>query len=114
MKSITYINEIFSRTEVELSYENNKENPVEIIVEVPMRSEIIFKHLTIKIKDKIIETKVIESNKAEEKYNDAIASGNTGIASSYDMDKKVCSLKIGNLPENETLIFIILLFNLLI
>jgi hypothetical protein len=48
MKSITYINEIFSRTEVELSYENNKENPVEIIVEVPMRSEIIFKHLTIK------------------------------------------------------------------
>ena len=104
MKSITYINEIFSRTEVELSYENNKENPVEIIVEVPMRSEIIFKHLTIKIKDKIIETKVIESNKAEEKYNDAIASGNTGIASSYDMDKKVCSLKIGNLPENETLI----------
>ena len=103
MKCITYINEIYSRTELELSYKNNKENPVEIIIEVPMRSEIIFNKLIIKLKDKIIETKVIESNKAEEKYNDAISSGNTGITSSYNTERKVCSLKIGNLPENETL-----------
>ena len=47
MKSITYLNEIYSRTEVELSYKNNEENPVEIIVEVPMRSEIIFSKLII-------------------------------------------------------------------
>ena len=103
MKSITYINEIYTRTEVDLSYKNNEENPVEIIVEVPMRSEIIFNKLIIKIKDKIIEAKVIESTRAEEKYNDAISSGNTGIASSYDINKKVCSLKIGNLPPNEIL-----------
>ena len=103
MKSITYINEIYTRTEVDLSYKNNEENPVEIIVEVPMRSEIIFSKLIIKIKDKIIEAKVIESTRAEEKYNDAISSGNTGIASSYDINKKVCSLKIGNLPPKETL-----------
>ena len=103
MKCITYINEIYSRTELELSYKNDKENPVEIIIEVPMRSEIIFNKLIIKLKDKIIETKVIESNKAEEKYNDAISSGNTGITSSYNTERKVCSLKIGNLPENETL-----------
>ena len=105
MKCITYINEIYSRTELELSYKNDKENPVEIIIEVPMRSEIIFNKLIIKLKDKIIETKVIESNKAEEKYNDAISSGNTGITSSYNTERKVCSLKIGNLPENETLTF---------
>ena len=103
MKCITYINEIYSRTELELSYKNDKENPVEIIIEVPMRSEIIFNKLIIKLKDKIIETKVIENNKAEEKYNDAISSGNTGITSSYNTERKVCSLKIGNLPENETL-----------
>ena len=79
MKSTTYINEIYSRTEVELSYKNNEENPVEITIEVPMRSEIIFNRLIIKMKDKIIETKVIKNDKAEEKYNDAISSGNTGI-----------------------------------
>ena len=76
---------------------------VEITIEVPMRSEIIFNRLIIKMKDKIIETKVIENDKAKEKYNDAISSGNTGIASSYDINKKVCSLKIGNLPPNEIL-----------
>ena len=68
-----------------------------------MRSEIAFNNFTARIKDKIIKSKVTESNKAEEKYNDAIASGNTGIASSYDEKRKIFSLKIGNLPKHETL-----------
>ena len=63
----------------------------------------IFNYFTAKITNKIIKSKVIESNKAEEKYNDAIASGDTGIASSYDSSKKICSLKIGNLPKGEIL-----------
>ena len=103
MKVIAYINEIYSKTEIELSYKNEEENPIEIIVEIPLRVEIIFNYFTAKIKNKIIKSKVIESNKAEKKYNDAIASGNTGIASSYDSSKKICSLKIGNLPKGEIL-----------
>ena len=68
-----------------------------------MKAEIVFNYFIAKIKDKIIKSKVIESNKAKEKYNDAIASGNTGITSTYDIEQKVCSLTIGNLPSNETL-----------
>ena len=103
MKVTTYINEIFSKTEVELTYKNTSKNSVELIIEIPIRAEIIFNYFIAKINDKVIKSKVIESNKAEEKYNDAIASGNTGIASSYDIKAKICSLKIGNLPKNETL-----------
>ena len=103
MKVTTYINEIYSETEVEISYKNTKEDSVELIVEIPIRTEIIFNYFTAKINDKIIKSKVIETNKAEEKYTDAIASGNKGIATSYDNENKICSLKIGNLLNNETL-----------
>ena len=103
MKVTTSINEIYSKTEVEINYKNTKETSIELIVEIPLRSEIIFDYFVAKIKDKIIKSKVIESNKAEEKYNDAIASGNTGIATMYDEENKICSVKIGNLPKKETL-----------
>ena len=103
MKVVTFINEIYSKTEIEIEYKNKSENSIELIVEIPLRFDIIFNNFIAKIKDKIIKSKVIESNKAEEKYNDAIASGNTGIATTYDEKNKICSLKIGNLPQNETL-----------
>ena len=103
MKVTTFINEIYSKTQVEISYKNTKEESIELIIEIPIRTEIIFNYFTAKINDKIIKSKVIETNKAEEKYTDAIASGNKGIATSYDKDSKICSLKIGNLLNNETL-----------
>ena len=103
MKVVTFINEIYSKTEIEIEYKNKSENSIELIVEIPLRFDIIFNNFIAKINDKIIKSKVIESNKAEEKYNDAIASGNTGIATTYDEKNKICLLKIGNLPQNETL-----------
>ena len=81
MKVSTFINEIYSTTEVELSYKNSNKDSIELIIEIPMKVEIVFNYFIAKIKDKIIKSKVIESNKAEEKYNDTIASGNTGITS---------------------------------
>ena len=103
MKVITSINEIYSKTVIEINYKNTEKKSIELIVEIPLKSDIILNYFIGKIKDKIIKSKVIESNKAEEKYNDAIASGNTGITTNYDEKNKICSLKIGNLPENETL-----------
>ena len=91
MKINIYINQIYAKTEVEinyLNYQNLKNNPIEIIFEIPLRLEIVFDHFIAKIKDKIIKSKVIESNKAEEKYNDAISKGNTGIISTYNLEEK--------------------------
>ena len=103
MRVNTHINQVYSQTEVELNYKNSTDSPIEIIVEIPLRKEIIFDHFIAKIKDKIIKSKVIESNKAEEKYNDAIAKGNTGISSTYNLEQKTCCIKIGNIPPKEEL-----------
>ena len=45
----------------------------------------------------------MEKEKAEEKYNDAIAQGNTGLTTSYKLDEKLYEVKIGNLPAKEYL-----------
>ena len=99
----TYANEIYSKTEVVLNYVNDEDNPIELIIEIPMRAEIIFENFVAKIKDQIIKSKIIETEKAEEKYTDAIAKGDTGVATSYNLEEKLYSVKIGNLPAKETL-----------
>ena len=99
----TYSNEIYSKTEVILNYTNNKDNPIELIIEIPIRTELIFESFIAKIKDRIIKSKIMEKEKAEEKYNDAIAQGNTGLTTSYKLDEKLYEVKIGNLPAKESL-----------
>ena len=99
----TYANEIYSKNEVVLNYVNNKDNPIELIIEIPMKEELIFESFIAKIKDQIIKSKIIETEKAEEKYTDAIAKGDTGVATSYNLEDKLYSVKIGNLPVKETL-----------
>ena len=86
-----------------LHYINKKDNPIELFIEIPMRSELIFDSFIAKIKDEIIKSKIVEKEKAEEKYNDAMAKGNTGILTSYNLEEKFYSVKIGNLPSKETL-----------
>ena len=41
MKVTTSINEIYSKTEVEINYKNTKETSIELIVEIPLRSDIL-------------------------------------------------------------------------
>ena len=57
MKVVTYINEIYSKTEIEIEYKNKSENSIELIVEIPLRFDIIFNNFIAKIKDKIIKSK---------------------------------------------------------
>ena len=67
-------------------------------------------NFVVSIDDKIIISKVMSKEKAEEKYNDAIASGNVGFISSYKDNYKSYSVNIGNIePKKEvklTTIFI--------
>ena len=99
----TYSNEIYSKIEVTLHYINKEEDPIELIIEIPIRTELIFDSFIAKIKDKIIKSKIVEKEKGEEKYNDAIAKGNTGVVTSYNLEEKLYSVKIGNLPSKEIL-----------
>ena len=52
--------------------------------------------------DKEIETTILEKEKAKQKYDDAVAQGNTAVNMTYDEElPKVLSLNIGNIPEGE-------------
>ena len=103
MKVTTYTNEVYSKTEVQINYENKTDSPIELLIEIPLKQEIVFNYFIAKIKDKIIKSKIIETSKAEEKYSDAISKGNTGISSTYNLEEKLYSVKIGNIPQKETL-----------
>ena len=103
MKVSTYANEVYSKTEVQIYYENKTDYPIELIIEIPLKQEIVFNYFIAKIGNKIIKSKIIETAKAEEKYSDAISKGNTGISSTYNLEEKLYSVKIGNIPQKEIL-----------
>ena len=91
------INEFYGITRVKQIYKNDTENPLELEIILPILKEIQFSKFTVLMNDQTIISKVLEKEKAEEKYVDAIAKGNTGIISSYNDEKTNYSINIGNL-----------------
>ena len=89
------LNEFYSKTEVTQFYINPLNNPVELILKFPYDSTVQFSKFTLDINGKIVTSKIIEKEKAEEKYNDALASGNTGAISSQKDNYIV--VNIGNI-----------------
>ena len=76
-EEILYLNielsEIYAKTEVTQHYENKTEHPLELKVNISLAKEIYISSFKAKIGDKIIESKIMEKEKAKEKYNDMIA-----------------------------------------
>ena len=78
------LNEFYSKTNITQYYVNQLNNPVELILKLPYISSVQFSKFVLDINGKIVLSKVLEKRKAEEKYNDAIASGKTGVISSRE------------------------------
>ena len=95
------INEIFATTEVTQFFTNKLENPIELIILFPIIEKLSLSKFSIRIDDKEIISKIISKEKAEEKYNDSISSGNMGFISRYEDDNKSYSVNIGNLQPNK-------------
>ena len=89
------LNEFYSKTNITQYYVNQLNNPVELILKLPYISSVQFSKFTLDINGKIVVSKVLEKRKAEEKYNDAIASGKTGVISSREDNYIV--VNIGNI-----------------
>ena len=90
------VNEIFATTKVTQYFTNESDKSMELSVLIPIIKKLTLSKFIVSIEDKIIISKVIPKEKAEEKYNDAIASGNVGFMSKYE-DNKSYSVNIGNL-----------------
>ena len=95
------VNEIFASTEVIQYFTNPLEESIELTILFPIKEEISLSKFVVTIDDQIVLSKVMAKEKAEEKYSDAIASGNVGIISKYEESEKSYSVNIGNLKPKK-------------
>ena len=100
-----FVNESYAETYINQIYFNSNSIPVELSVELPNKKGVQFVDFEVEIEDKKVKSKLITKEKAEEKYNDAIASGNTGIYSEYDKNLDKYIVHLGNIKQNSKVIF---------
>ena len=96
---ITHINEIMSQTEVTLYFKNPKTYPIELEMVIPQLDNCsITKFEMIKNNKKIV-SKLLEKEKAKEKYSDTISTGDSSLISyNTNFDTKIC---LGNISSGE-------------
>lgn len=96
----TELNEFCAKTNITQYYVNYLNEPIELVLYFPYNSNIQFSKFTLEMNNKTVISKVIEKEKAKEKFNDAIASGNVGAMASQDDKDQNIKVNIGNIPKN--------------
>ena len=96
---ITHINELMSQTEVTQYFQNTLKTPIELEIVIPQLSNFNITRFEMIKNNKKIVSKLLEKEKAKEKYNDTITTGNYGFVSfNEEHINKVC---LGNIQPNE-------------
>ena len=95
------INEIFATSEVTQYFTNKLDKSIELTISFPLKHEIQLTKFIISIGNKTVISKVLAKEKAEEKYTDAISSGNTGFLSSFDESYSNYTVNVGNVLPTE-------------
>ena len=97
------INEIYATTELTQYFTNPLDSAIELEITFPIKEEINLSRFIVTIGDKIVLSKVMAKEKAEEKYSDSVASGNTGFISRYNEEMTNYSVNIGNINPKQTI-----------
>ena len=98
------VNEVFASTSVTQKILNDSDNPIEVEVLIKKNLDnIIFSSFYAQIGDSTkVKSKVIKTEKAEEKYTDSISSGNAAIFVSDDpTNNNRIIINMGNIPPKE-------------
>ena len=95
------INEIFAKTELIQEFQNPYEESIELEIIFPINKDINLSKFEISMNEKKIVSRIMQKEKAEEKYTDTIAKGNTGFLGQYSTDMKSYCVNIGNLNSKE-------------
>ena len=95
------INEIYGTTELTQYFTNPLDNAIELSISFPIKEEISLTKFVVTIGEKVVLSKVMPKEKAEEKYSDSMASGNQGFISSYDEQMTYYSVNIGNINPKQ-------------
>ena len=102
------VNEIFAKTIVTHKILNDSYQPIELTIRIyKYLDNILFSSFDAQIGDSVkAKSKVIKTEKAEEKYTDSISSGNAAIYTTIDNhNKNIIIVHIGNIPPKEELTF---------
>ena len=87
-KIYSQVNEIFSKTIITQKIKNESDEPKELKIYVYKNINYIFSSFSAKIGNLIeVKSKLIKTEKAEEKYTDSVSSGNAAIFVSIDCKK---------------------------
>ena len=98
------VNEVFASTEAKQIFINTYDKPIELSVNFPIKEEIHLSGFQVMINNKFVISKVMEKEKAKEKYSDSIANRNVGILSSYNEESLSYNVIIGNIKPNEKVV----------
>ena len=100
-----YVNEAYAETYISQIYFNNNNNPVELAIDLPNEKGVQFLDFEVEIKEKKVKSKVITKEKAEEKYSDAMAEGNTAIYCEFNQNENKYVIHLGNIEPKTKVIF---------
>ena len=98
------VNEVFVSTEVCQYFSNTLSNPIELSISFPIKQEIQLNKFVVRIGNKVIVSKVLPKEKAKEKYDDSVSSGNLGFLGNYNDDGLNYNVLIGNILPQEKII----------
>ena len=92
---ITHINELMSQTEVTQYFQNTQKTPIELEIVIPQLSNSNISRFEMIKNNKKVVSKLLEKEKAKEKYNDSISTGDVGFVSFNEKNEnKIC---LGNI-----------------
>lgn len=89
------------------------EEPVEVTLEFPCDKNTLVTKMMAQIDERVVEAKVEKKEKAEQKYDDAIASGNTAALMETKKNDDGFTLKLGNLSPGKSAVINVQLSKLL-
>ena len=95
------INEVYASTELTQYFTNPLDKTIELSISFPIKEEINLTKFIVTIGEKTVVSKIMAKEKAEEKYNDTLVSGNTGFISSFNDQMTNYSVNVGNIKPKQ-------------
>ena len=95
-------------------YFNPSEEPIETQYSYPTHVDAVFAGIELKFQDKVIVSRIEERQKAQEKYEDAVASGKTAMVShSTPGSKDIVSVFLGGIPPKSEIVLVCTFYQIL-
>ena len=75
---------------------------MEVLYEFPIEAKEVVSKMRFTFDDRVVDAKIMESIRAQDKYDDAIAAGKGGVIMQKDPLQKFYQLFVGNIPPQGT------------